>query len=95
MISTLKSFLNDYGLSQVVSQPTHKDGNLLDCVFVNNDDIVSDVNINQTLLSISHHFVVEVTTPWQITSSASSENADATKAKKKGFFCCKFFSTAL
>ena len=65
MADELNTFCNEFYLKQTVSKPTHKDGNILDLVFTNNMNLISNININETLLSISHHKFIEVSTPYK------------------------------
>ena len=87
MIITLNDFLNVFCLFQVVEEPTHKDGNLLDCVFVNNESIVHSVAVNEVLQSISHHKITEISTPIGVRQKPASSN----QTKKTGFFALNFF----
>ena len=87
MIATLNNFLNYFCLHQVVEESTHKDGNLLDCVFVNNENIVHSVSVNKVLQSISHHKVIEIATPISLNKKASSP----IEVQKTGFFALNFF----
>ena len=48
-----------------MNQPTHKDGNLLDLLFTNNSDIISEVNVAETLLSITHHKFIDMETTYK------------------------------
>ena len=65
MNETLNSFCNEFYLKQYVNQPTHKDGNVLDLLFTNNSDLISDINVTETLLSISHHKFVDMETTYK------------------------------
>ena len=65
MNETLNNFCNDLYLKQYVNQPTHKDGNLLDLLFTNNSDIISEVNVAETLLSITHHKFIDMETTYK------------------------------
>ena len=55
--SYLDNFVNSNFLTQHITNPTHKDGNLLDLVFTNNDSILHSYDcIPPSLTSISDHF---------------------------------------
>ena len=63
--SSLQKFCNTFFLKQVVEHTTHKDGNVLDLVLTNTTDLVHEININDTLLSITHHKVIQVSTAYK------------------------------
>ena len=75
MSNTLETFCNNVFLKQVVDKPTHKDGNVLDLILTNNIDLISDVEINDTLLSITHHKVIQVSTVYQVNLDLDETNA--------------------
>ena len=89
MIQTLNDFLNCFCLHQIVTKPTHVGGNLLDCIFVNNEVLVHAVSVNEVLPSISHHKLVEVSTKLCIQSSV--ENNDSNGKLNNRFDCLNFF----
>ncbi len=56
----LDSFMNiimDHFLSQMVLEPTHQNGNILDLIFTDDTDVISTVNILENFAS-SDHFVI-------------------------------------
>ena len=59
MLQDLNEFCAEFFLTQKVYFPTHKDGNILDLVFTNNDRMIHDVEIIPTLYSISHHKIIQ------------------------------------
>ena len=91
MIWSLHDFVGTFGLHQVVSQPTHKDGNLLDCEFVNNEELVFD-NVNQVLRSVSHHSIVELSTPIHVKPQLIR---DVEEAEKSGFHALNYFHSSV
>ena len=60
MIEIMENLMNNHFLNQLVSEPTHKDGNTLDLILTNNPDILHDLNITEPLKSTTHHFILEV-----------------------------------
>lgn len=62
LLSKLQDICNILMLNQHVTHPTHKDGNILDLVFTNNDRLVHSVEIIPTLRSNSHHSIVRCST---------------------------------
>ena len=68
---SLKTFMNEHFLSQYVVKPTHFKGNTLDLVFTNNTDLVFDYKCVDTLLSTSHHKIVEVSTSFKFGAESS------------------------
>ena len=60
MISNLQEFSQNFFMTQIISEPTHKDRNVLDLVLTNNDKLIHDVQCIGTLLSTSHHKIIEV-----------------------------------
>ena len=73
MAASLQDFCCTFFLNQFVEKSTHKDGNVLDLLLTNNSDIIHDLSINDTLLSITHHKIIEVSTTYR------------TKCKKPNF----------
>ena len=62
MLNDLNQFCNEMFMSQYVNQPTHKDGNILDLVFTNNETLIHDYSVIPVLQSTSHHSIVMVST---------------------------------
>ena len=67
--SALKAFINDYFLTQYVTKPTHYQGNTLDLVFTNDSELIFDYKCVNTLLTVSHHKIIEISTSSHFTSS--------------------------
>ena len=65
MFSMLSDFTDDLCLKQYVNESTHKDGNILDLFFTNNDSLVNDLSYSKPLNSITHHCIVEVATTYR------------------------------
>ena len=80
MIDTLINFMNEFHLSQCITEPTHKDGNTLDLLLVNNKDIIHsfkcipNLSSHHNLLEITMHFNFNPTTWSQISQNRQSEN---------------------
>ena len=62
MFEKLFEFCNMFQLDQYVNKSTHKDGNILDLVFTNNDNLIHNLDIIPTLLSVSHHSIIQCST---------------------------------
>ena len=90
MLNAINDFSNDLFLCQYVNKPTHKDGNILDLVFVNNPSIVNCCTNIPVLQSTSHHSIVEVSTTYLV-KNASFKN-QAQQAPKTMFNTLNFFS---
>ena len=73
MIRHLKSFAQNFFLSQLITDSTHKDGNILDLVLTNNTKLVHNINYNETLQSISHHKIIELTSLYNSPFSISQK----------------------
>jgi exonuclease III len=71
MISTMRDMCNDNALLQVIKSPTHYQGNTLDLVFTNNTELIHSYQCNETLRSISHHYIVELATGYKTTYQES------------------------
>ena len=65
LLNTLSCFLDEHFVRQYVRQPTHIAGNILDLVFTNNPELIHSINCQQTLRSVSDHFIVECSTMMQ------------------------------
>ena len=62
MLKDLTHFTDEMSLTQEVTLPTHKDGNVLDLILTNNQYITHEIIIETPLLSISHHKILKTTT---------------------------------
>jgi len=58
--NTIYNFQNRHFLTQLVKQPTHVAGNILDLVFTNSRHLISEISSNKT--SYSDHHQVEIST---------------------------------
>ena len=65
MLNRLNEMCNELLLSQIVTNPTHKDGNILDLVFVNNHSLVHNTSVLPVLQSTSHHSIVQIATTYK------------------------------
>ena len=88
MINTLNEFSNDLCLTQMISSPTHKDGNILDLVLVNNTSLVHHCSIIPVLRSTSHHNLIQVSTVYK--SSYDPESLE--RPKLCSFNALNFFN---
>ncbi|XP_066933083.1 uncharacterized protein [Clytia hemisphaerica] len=89
MLNDLNRFCNELFMSQYVNQPTHKDGNTLDLVFTNNEDLIHDYSILPVLQSTSHHSIVMVSTRLKVQSFSSNDDKPEPRSK---FNALNFFS---
>lgn len=89
MLNDLNEFCNEFLLTQTIHGATHKDGNTLDLVFVNNPELIHEVNIYPVLQSTSHHHVVQCSTSYKvkhIQSDNSGKEQSFTSFKSLNFF---------
>ena len=61
MAAIMNSFTTEF-FEQYVTQPTQKDGNTVDLLFINKDDLILHIQVIPCLHLVSHHSVVEITT---------------------------------
>ena len=61
MIQSIKSLSDEFFPTQVINEPTHKEGNILDLVLCNNQRLIDSYSCTSTL-SISHHHIIQVAT---------------------------------
>ena len=73
MLNFLNEFSNTLFLHQIVTKPTHKDGNVLDLVLVNNLDIVFGYEVQPVLKTTSNHSAVVVTTKYKVSENKTHE----------------------
>ena len=66
ILNSLNQFCNEFFMSQYIDSPTHKDGNALDLVFTNNEQIIHSYTTVPVLQSTSHHDIVLVSTTLKI-----------------------------
>jgi hypothetical protein len=74
MLNYLNEMCNELLLTQVIKTSTHKDGNILDLVFVNNGGIVHDTNVIPVLPSTSHHSIVQISTTYKADPPAKTSS---------------------
>ena len=91
MFDLLCSFANDFFLTQVVTKPTHFQGNTLDLVFTNNKDLFFKYQCINTVRSISHHKVVEVYTKLNLKESKATQKNDVDKQAKAPLSLLNFY----
>ena len=73
MLNLINELCNDLLLCQVVDKPTHKDGNILDLVFVNNQQMVHDKAIIPVAQSTSHHSIVQISTTYKADMTSNKQ----------------------
>ncbi len=76
MIQCLDSFCTEHLLSQMINLPTHYQGNILDLVLTNNTSLIHDYNCTPTLMSISHHAMINIQTQYKATQILPEEKHD-------------------
>ena len=74
MVEILHNFSNEILLSQIITKPTHYQGNTLDLVLTNCKDIINDYDIQPTTLSISHHYIINLFTQYKASTLPAKEN---------------------
>ena len=87
MLNYLNEMCNELLLTQVIKTSTHKDGNILDLVFVNNGGIVHDINVIPVLQSTSHHSIVQISTTYKADPPANT----STRPKPSMFNALNYF----
>ena len=88
MVNTLNEFSNELFLSQIIEGPTHKDGNTLDLILVNNTELIHHWITTPVLQSTSHHSTIQVSTTYK----TSSKFKDVAPPPLSGFNTLNFFS---
>ena len=68
MSESLEELSNDLLLHQIITKGTHKDGNTLDLIFVNNLDLIHEYTVSPTLHTITHHCLLQVFTQYKVES---------------------------
>ena len=71
MLEDLKDFMNVLFLQQIITTPTHKDGNVLDLLMTNNSSLVHSYECVPTARNISHHSIVEVAVKYEADNNDS------------------------
>ena len=89
VLNSLNQFCNDYLISQYVNTPTHKDGNILDLVFTNNENIIHNCAIIPVLQSTSHHKIVMVSTCLNVNAISDK---DEQPEPRTGFNTLNFYA---
>ena len=65
MINTLSELCTSLHLTQMITEPTHYQGNTLDLVFTNNTSLIHDHCVIPMLRSTSHHYMVTLQTQYK------------------------------
>ena len=89
ILNALNEFCNEMFMSQYVNVPTHKDGNILDLVFTNNEHLIHDCSVVPVLQSTSHHGIVNVSTSLKVQSTVYDDDKPEPRSK---FNSLNFFS---
>ena len=76
MIIALQQLSNNLFLKQIITAPTHKDGNTLDFIFTNNINLIHNHEVIPTLLSTSHHALIEIATTYKTNIKTAEEKRD-------------------
>lgn len=93
MVKILSSFANDFFMTQIINEPTHFQGNLLDLVFTNNSSLIYNCNYVTPLRSVSHHKVIEVATKLNIHNKTTATKYPLnSEADTSPFTTLNFFS---
>ena len=87
MLNIINEMCNNLLLTQVVTGPTHKDGNTLDLVFVNNLALVHNTTAVPVLQSTSHHSIIQISTTYK----AHAPFEQTALPKKSGLDALNFF----
>ena len=87
MLNHVNELCNELLLHQVVSSATHKDGNTLDLVFVNNRALVHESSVVPVLQSTSHHSIIQISTTYK----AEPPTDDCIRPKPSIFNSLNFF----
>ena len=96
MLNNLSNFLNDFFLTQIINKSTHFQGNTLDLVFTNNDNLIYNYYCIDTLRSISHHKIVEVSTKLAFKSNqVCKDNNDVHKLTRAPLSTLNFFHDSI
>ena len=72
MINIMRHICNDNAMLQVIKSSTHQRGNILDLVFTNNTDLIHSYQCNETLRSISDHYIIELATGYKTSYQESA-----------------------
>ena len=87
MLNHVNEMCNQLLLSQIITTPTHKDGNILDLVFVNNCSLVHNTSVLPVLQSTSHHSIVQIATTYKAEPAPSG----TTRPKPSMFRALNYF----
>ena len=90
MVEALHSLATDNFLLQQISEPTHRDGNVLDLLFTNNTDLVHSYSSSYS--SVSDHNVIEVKAHYKAKVSTNESAVEDKGTGTQSFFSLNFFS---
>ena len=94
MACIMSDMMNEFLLKQYVKQSTHKDGNILDLFFTNNETLVHDLQIDKPLNSITHHSIIEISTQFKPNVIQSNRNSSK-MVTRSGFHSLNFFDEGI
>ena len=79
MVNKLNEIAEEFLLTQYISKSTHINGNTLDLLFTNNDQLIHSYNIIETIPTISDHHTIEVLS--NLKMNTNNENKTGTGLK--------------
>ena len=89
MMEDLMELTNEFFLSQVITNPTHRSGHTLDLLFSNNEALLH--NIEEIVTVVSDHVIIECTTS-QIIINEEDKLQNRLEDSEIGFHNLNFFS---
>jgi len=87
MIGSIQHIVDEFFLEQLINEPTHEDGNILDLIFTNNVDLLHSFTCNET--SFSDHHIINCKCNYNQTETIAYATPSS---EEKSFESLNFFS---
>ena len=91
MAVALNEMCVNYGLTQCINQPTHRAGNILDLLFVSDEDLCHSYTCRDVPDVLSHHKLIAVNTSQNFGEKTSHVHAP----QRQGLFRFNFFDESI
>ena len=91
MILAVNELSINFGLNQCISESTHKDGNVLDLLFISNQELCHSYSCKDMLQQLTHHKMIVVNTSYNFGGGVCT----ISPPERKGLFKFNFFDETI
>ena len=91
-LDVIVAFCMQFHLKQVIHKPTHRQGNILDLCFINDDDLLHSYTCNEVFSKVSHHSFITINTAMKLKSQRKANCYDDRSSNGSQYFSLNFHS---